>query len=314
MRLTRTLCAAGAALCALMVGFAVPALAEPVQEFNVQLKDIKPGGQYTVVFTANSYDTTGAPPPLVTDNIFKFAAGVRIRPEFLTKDYQCDVDAVREALVTPDGNLNYTQRLRNLAASLKRTRSKLVPATAKKVETCARAQIGEGHVIADVRPIFKEPVPANFFVYLAKPKAKGADAAFGIIVVLDENGWLFKEAPLLRSFRLPLHIDLFDEPSADGRYGYKLILPGGGAGGVRASVAELRVTTPGISKVKKTTTCLTRRNGRCAKKKVRTQKLFWLTQPKCPASGQLGFESFYKYENGTTFTKTSELPCPRFVL
>ena len=290
------------------------AAAEPIQEFNVQIKDIKPGGAYTVVFTANSYDTTGAPPPLVTDNIFHFAAGVKIRPEFLTKDYQCDVDSVREMLLTPDGKLSFTARLRDLAGTLKRVRTKLAPAKAKAVETCARAQIGAGNVIADVRPTFDRPVPANFFVYLAKPKAKGADAAFGIVVVLDENGWLFKEAPLLRTFRLPLHIDLFDEPTADGRYGYKLILPGGGAGGVRASVAELRVTTPGISQVKKTTTCVTKKKGRCVKKKVSTQKLFWLTQPQCPASGQLSFESFYKYETGATFTKSSELPCPRFQL
>jgi hypothetical protein len=290
------------------------AAAEPIQEFNVQIKDIKPGGQYTVVFTANSYDTTGEPPPLVTDNIFRFAAGVRIRPEFLTKGYHCKVDSVREMLLTPDGKLGFTARLRKLAATLKRVRSKLPPAKAREVETCIRAQIGEGNVIADVRPTFDRPVPANFFVYLAKPKAKGADAAFGIIVVLDENGWLFKEAPLLRTFRLPLHIDLFDEPSSDGRYGYKLILPGGGAGGVRASVAELRVTTKGISQTKKTITCQTRSKGRCTKRKVATKKLFWLTQPTCPTSGQLGFESFYKYETGTTFTKTVDLPCPRFQL
>ncbi|HMS63287.1 MAG TPA: hypothetical protein PKD63_13485, partial [Solirubrobacteraceae bacterium] len=42
------------------------AQAAPVQEFNVQLKDVKPDGRYTIVFTANSFDTSGEPPPLLT--------------------------------------------------------------------------------------------------------------------------------------------------------------------------------------------------------------------------------------------------------
>ncbi len=307
----------GVFVCALVAAFLSltgVAGADPVQEFNVQIKDIKPDGRYTIVFTANSYDTTGEQPPLVTDNIFRFAAGVKIRPEFLTKDYQCNVDRVSEALLVPDGKLNYTQRLRNLPASLKRTRSKLPAATATDVEKCARAQIGEGNVVADVRPVFKDPVPANFFVYLAKPKAKGADAAFSVLVVLDETSWLWKGSPFLRTFRLGLTIDLFDEPSADGRYGYKLILPGGGAAGVRASVVELRVTTPGLTQLKTTVTCLTKKKSKCIKRKVTSKKLFWLTQPTCPASGQLGFESFYKYETGLSQTRTVDLPCPRFQL
>ena len=290
------------------------AMAEPIQEFNVQIKDIKPGGEYTIVFTANSYDTTGEQSPLVTDNIFRFAGGVKIRPEFLTKDYQCPVDDVRAALLTPDGALTYTPRLRNLAATLKRTRKRLDPKIAKGVETCARSQVGEGNVIADVRPSLKDPVAANFFVYLAKPKSKRAAAAFTVLIVLDEGGWLYKESATLRTFRLALTIEMFDEPSADGRYGYRVVLPGGGAGGVRASVAELRVTTPGLSQIKKTVTCLKKKKGKCVKKKVSSEKIFWLTQPTCPASGLLSFESFYKYETGQETTKNVELPCPRFQL
>lgn len=305
-RLTRIFCAAGAALCALLVALAVPAFAEPVQEFNVQLKDIKPDGRYVVVFTANAYDTTGEQPPLVTDNQFRVAAGIRIRPEFRTKDYQCDVNAVREALVTPDGNLTYTQRLRDLAGTLKRTKSKLRPAIVPRVETCARAQIGSGKVAADVRPIFKELVPANFFVYLAKPKNKGAEVAFSVLVVLDENGWLYKQSPTLRTFRLALTFPAYWEPSADGRFGYRFVLPGGGAGGVRASVSELEVTLPGITQTK----CEKKKKGKC----ISSKKLFWITQPTCPASGQLRFESDYVYETGFKTTKGLDLPCPRFQL
>jgi hypothetical protein len=305
-RLTRTFCATGAVLCALLVALAVPAFAEPVQEFNVQLKDIKPDGRYVVVFTANAYDTTGEQPPLVTDNQFRVAGGIRVRPEFRTKDYQCDVNAVREALVTPDGNLTYTQRLRDLAGTLKRTRSKLRPAIVPRLETCIRANIGSGKVAADVRPIFKELVPANFFVYLAKPKNKGAEIAFSVLVVLDENGWLYKQSPTLRTFRLALTFPGYWEPSADGRFGYRFVLPGGGAGGVRASVSELEVTIPGITQTK----CVKKKKGKC----LSSKKLFWITQPTCPTSGQVRFESDYVYETGFKITKGLDLPCPRFQL
>ena len=70
-RLLRTVSLTAAALLAL------PALAaaDPVQEVNVQLQNIKPDGRYSVVFSANSYDTTGAPPPLVTKNTVRLAVG-----------------------------------------------------------------------------------------------------------------------------------------------------------------------------------------------------------------------------------------------
>lgn len=289
------------------------AVGEPVQDFNVQLKDIKKDGRYTIVFTANSYDTTGAPPPLITDNTLRVAAGVKIRKDFLNKRYQCDADDVRQGLLAPDGRRNYTARLSKLGATLKRTRKKMPKDVAAGVKVCARAQIGSGHVVADVRPVFKEPVPANFFVYLAKPTAKGADAAFTVLVVLDEKGWLWRDSPTLRTFRLAFTINMFYEPTKDGRFGYRVVLPDGGTGGVRASVAELQVVTPGISKTKRTVKCLTRKRGRCTKKKTTKERIFWLTRPKCPASGLLDFESDYKYENGFQETKKVALPCPRFI-
>ncbi len=289
-----------------------PPSAEPVQEFNVQLTDIKPDGRYTIVFTANSYDTTGEQPPLVTANTLRVAAGVRIQPDFLTKSYQCKVDDVRQSLLTPDGGRNYTKRLNNLPASLKRTKKKMPKKLAAGVRTCARAQVGKGNVVADVRPVFKNPVPANFYVYLAKPTKKKADAAFSVLVVLDENGWLWKESPLLRTFRLAFTINLFYEPTADGRYGYRAELPGGGTGGVRASIVDLRVTTPGVSKTKRTVRCLRKKKGKCTKRKVTKKRIFWLNKPKCPKSGRLEFKSDYEYETGLKETKAIELPCPRF--
>ncbi len=295
-----------------VMSLASVASAEPVQEFNFQIKDIKPDGRYTIVFTANSYDTTGQPPPLVTANSVRFAAGVNIRPEFLKRDYQCNVEKVRDALLAPEPGMSFTKRLSNLAATLKRTRKQLRPGLAPGVETCIRAQVGKGTVLADARPSFPDPVPANLFVYLAKPTAKGAAAALGVLVVLDENSTTVKASPILATLRLVFTVNLFNDPSADGRYGYRLELPGGGAAGVRVSVAELRVTTPGISQIKKTVTCRKKKRGKCTKRNVTTKKLFWLTQPTCPATGQLGFEAFYQYETGLTSTTAAQLPCPRF--
>ena len=135
-----------------------------------------------------------------------------------------------------------------------------------------------------------------------------------MLVVLDENGWLYKQSPTLRTFRLALTFPAYWEPSADGRFGYRFVLPGGGAGGVRASVSELKVTLPALTQTKKTVTCLKKSKGKCMKSKTESKKLFWITQPTCPTSGQLRFESDYVYETGFKTTKAIDLPCPRFQL
>jgi hypothetical protein len=290
------------------------ARADPVQDVSLQIKDVKPDGRYTVVFAANSYDTTGGPAPLVASNMLRFPAGAKIRPEFLTRRYQCRVADIRDALLVPDGRLTYTSRLRNLRASLARTRARLSPRLAAGVEACARSQVGYGDVVVDFRPVFQEPVPFNFFMYLSKPAVKGAIASFGILVVLSENAWLYRESPTFRSFRLLLAVNFFDEPSPDGRYGYRLQLPDPSDSGYRVTLAELRATTYGLTQLKKTVACVARQGGTCTKRKVSTKRLFWLTQPTCPATGLLGFESSYVYETGQTATKTVELPCPRFRL
>jgi hypothetical protein len=297
-----------------LLTLAPAAQAEPVQQFSIGLTDIKPGGRFTVVFRANSFDTTGAPPPLVTENTVRMAKGLTIRKEFLNKDYWCRPDKLALALIAQDPGKRYTERLSNLAATLKRTRTKLRPGLEPFVKTCIRSQVGRGTVLADARPAFDDPAPANFFLYLAKPKAKNAVAGLGVLVVLAEDSPFYKNNPFLQTLRLDFLIDIFDEPTPDGRFGYKLVLPGGGAGGVRVSLAELEAKTTGLSKDQKRVTCLTKRKGRCVKRKVSTKKLFWLTQPACPATGQLPFESFYKYETGLTTTLGTQLPCPRFQL
>ena len=60
------------------------ALAEPVQQFNVQLKNVTADGRYSVVYTSNSFDTTGdAPPGAQPRPSLRLAKGMTIKPEFL---------------------------------------------------------------------------------------------------------------------------------------------------------------------------------------------------------------------------------------
>jgi hypothetical protein len=302
-----------AAVLALPV-LAPAASAEPVQEFNVQLKDVRADGRYTIVFSSNSYDTSGEQPPVVTSNDVRFAAGVTIRKEFLTPRYRCDVPRLRDVLVdNPEAAPVMSKRVDQLPATLKRIRDDITPNAARIVETCIRAQIGKGIVVADTRPFIADPIPAKLFLYLSKATAKGAIASFGVLAVLDESSKPYKEIGLLQSLGpLSFTTNVFNEPSADGVYGYRLALPSGPVGIVKISLAELRVTTPGITAVKDRVTCARRSGGTCRKRKVTKQRTFWLTQPTCPASSTLGFEASYVYETGQAMTKTQRLPCPRF--
>jgi hypothetical protein len=313
MRAARTAALALALVVAALVSAASVALAEPVQEVNVQLANIKPDGRYTVVFSANSYDTSGAPPPLVTKNTVRLPAGISIKPQFLSKQYQCKVEDVRDALLVSEP-FSFKRRLDNLPATLKRTRKKLTPKIAKGVEKCIPAEIGKGSVLADTRAAgFTDDAPAHLFLYMAKPTAPGAKTAFGVLVVLDENSNFIKNNPFLKSLRLIYTVNIFDDPTPDGLYGYRLDLPAPGTSGVRVSLAELTVRTPGITAVKSTAKCLLKNKKRkCVKRKVTKTSTFWVEKPTCPASGQLSFEAFYQYETGAATTKTVQIPCPRF--
>lgn len=287
------------------------AQAEPVQEFNVQLKDIRPDGRYTIVFTANSFDTSGEPPPLLTSNTVRFAAGVGIRREFLGKDYRCDVARLRDALLAAQEPGYFYKRLDNLPATYKRVKDRMTVESRRFTETCIRSSIGAGSVVVDARTVgIPDPIPAKLYLYLSKPQAKGAFASFGIFAVLDESQASVRALGSLSTLKLVFATDLYNEPSADGLFGYKMVLPTGS--GLRISVAELKVTTPGITKTSVRKTCLTRRKGRCVKSKTTTSRRFWLTRPTCPSTGQVTFRSDYGYETGLATEKTIQVPCPRF--
>ena len=89
-----------------------------------------------------------------------------------------------------------------------------------------------------------------------------------------------------------------------------MVLPTGS--GLRISVAELKVTTPGITKTTVGTECVKKRGRKCVKSTSKVTRSFWLTQPTCPASGQVAFRSDYGYETGLATERTIQVPCPRF--
>ncbi len=56
------------AVASLLLLLPAAALAEPVQQFSFQVRDIKPGGRFTLIFNARTFDTTGNPPPSPIEN------------------------------------------------------------------------------------------------------------------------------------------------------------------------------------------------------------------------------------------------------
>jgi hypothetical protein len=288
---------------------AASASAEPVQQFAVQLKDIKPSGQYTVVFRSNSFDTTGDPPPALTRNEVRFPKGIQIRKPFLAAGRRCQQQKLKDLLIenqTPA--FQYAAMLKSLPNTLKKLRKDLTPAQAKLIETCSRAYIGSGKVSVDVRPLFPENIPALFYLFLTKPTEKGAIGAFAVMALTDQRSAFVRNNSLIAGQKPLFTVNLFNDPSPDGLYGYRIKLPPSNIGLIKFSVAELEVVSPGITDVKRT--CATKRKGRCTK--FRTTSTFWADPPECPASGQLTFRAEYEYETGLVTDKTIPVPCPRF--
>ena len=237
------------ALVACFLSLSAAAGADPVNEVNVQIKDIRPGGSYTLVFTANQYDTSGAQPPQVRSNTLRLASGVTIRPQFLGSRYRCDVPRMRDIIIeNPERSPVRSERFAHLGATLKRIRGDLTVEEAAVVERCAGAQIGQGTVVADTRPYIDDPVPAKLTLYLSKPMAKGAIASIGVVAVIDESSKPYRENPkrVVRLLGPPVfYANVFNDPTPDGRYGYRIALPTPPTNlvlGVKISLAEVKVT------------------------------------------------------------------------
>ncbi|MEX0993284.1 MAG: hypothetical protein WDZ37_04730 [Solirubrobacterales bacterium] len=279
-----------AVVLASLCGAAV-AQAAVVNEFSFALKDVKPSGSYTVVFNSRSYDTNGAVPPVLMRNYIRIPAGAKIRPEVIKGNKAlCNVPELK--------------------------RSKLP-------DTCKGSKIGNGTAKVDARnvinpltgqPYLQELIPYNLNFYLAKPQVAGAVASFVILALPDTNSSFVNSIPIIRDTKVVLVANFFNDPTPDGRFGYRFEIPAGPVSGFRISVAEVHAINPGYSITKKKKVCKTKRKGRCIKKKVKKTKIFWFTEPPCPPSKTLPFQSYYEYENNLEPAKTIEvtIPCPSF--
>jgi hypothetical protein len=306
-----------AAVLAVLVPISI-AQANVVQEFSFQLKDVKPDGRFTVVFTSRTFDDSGGIPPVLKENYLRLPAGAKIPTDFLKKKYFCNGEKLLATLqANPQQNVFFFKRVENLKpliATLKKSKLASDRKALKNVETCQRVLIGKGSVQVDARPLLSELIPAKIYLFFGKGTQKDAIASFSILGVPDETSPVVRDNPTVRNTRVAVAANFFNDPTSDGKYGYRLQLPAGPVAGINISIAEVNVTTKGLTITKKKTKCLKRRHGKCVKKKVKTTNLFWFTQPACPASsGKLSFLAFYGYDDPLPdITRTIELPCPKF--
>ena len=93
-------------------------------------------------------------------------------------------------------------------------------------------------------------------------------------------------------------VNLFDDPTPDGVYGYRLQLLPDNFGRLPFSVAELRVESKGIVDT------------------VRTPAAgptdFWAALPPAPRPGSLPFKADYRYRTGLQTSTTVQVPCPQY--
>jgi hypothetical protein len=314
----RKLIVAVAALAMLVVP--VAAQAEPVQQFSFQVKNIKPGGLFTLLFNSRAFDTTGAPPPNPVESYLRLPAGATLRKQFLNKRFYCNGEMLRHSIDSRP-QLSYrpfTKLVADLSPVIKelgKEKSKRAQAELKNVKTCQRVRIGGGTAKFDPRtlnlPALSHLIPANFSVFFAKPSVPGAVGGFTVLGAAVESDPVVKRTPIVAAVHAVLPANFVNDPTPDGLYGYKLLLPPNQVNGLDVRLAELHVVTNGLS-LKKGECLKQGKHGRCAKRQKKT--LFWFTQPKCPPSGDLSFLAFYDYDPPTAdVTSTFQLTCPKFM-
>jgi hypothetical protein len=258
--------------------------AEIVRDFSFKLKGLKASAAYTVVFSERSFDTTGAPVPSLTGYSLRFPLGMSIRPEVLRRRLFCDREKLRRF---------------------------------KNPRVCKNAQIGSGRAEADLldandKRVLSAPIPSDLYLFLAKPTTRGAVTTMLMLVVPDARAPIVKTIPNIRNTRLVGEAPFFDDPTADGIFGYRMELPPA-IGGLRYNILEGSYSFPGVTLARRARKCRgSNAAPRCRRRRSRVKSIFWLTRPKCPASRKLAFRATYSYAALPSLTLTREIPCPKF--
>jgi hypothetical protein len=298
-----------------LVGRSAVAHAQPTQQFSVRLHG-SPGGQISVGITARIFDTTGAVPPPMTAFYARIPAGIGVPRPFLRSRYYCNGPALRLALDARPTGAPFAARVANLRPfirSLAHSRSRADRAALANARVCDRARLGGGTALIDGRRVtaaLSDLIPVRFSIFLSRGTVPDAIAGFTIVGAADEKSPIVRRFPILAGVHATLTDNILDDPTPDGLYGYKVVLPTGRIGGLDVSVAEVHATVHALEIPKRT--CLkTDRRGRCTARQKTS--LFSFTFPKCPSSGQLSALVFVGYAAPTpSSTTTLQLPCPRF--
>jgi hypothetical protein len=298
------------------LGLGAVAQAEPAQQFTFRISSAKPGGQVALGLALRTYDTTGAVPPAPTSFYLRMPRGAAVREQFLDGHWFCDGPALRDALDSHPSGTPFTKRVANLRPfirELARSKSRADGTALPNARTCERARLGNGTGLIDARKIidlFSDPIPIRFSVFLSRGDAPGALVAITVLGAADVHAPLVRRNPVLAGVHAAITESIVDDPTPDGLYGYKLILPTGKIGGFDISLAEVRATVHGLQIPKGA--CLKRnRRGGCARRQ--RADLFSFVVPPCPASGQLYAQLFSGFALPTpSLTTTLALACPRF--
>jgi hypothetical protein len=308
------------ALAGLALAAPAVAQAEPVSQFSFQVTNLKSGGRFTLLFHAQTFDTTGGVPPTPRSNYLRIPKGATLRREFLTKRYFCDGPGLRTAIDTMDfSGVPFTKRIQNLKPfirTLQHTRGAQARRALANAQACDRSRLGGGTARIDARsvsPKLDRLIDVTFAMFLSRATEKGAIAGFTVLGAADENQDIVKRRTfeVLTGVHAALAANFVNDPTPDGLYGYRLDLPRGDVNGFKVSIAELNVTTGGLTLLKGT--CLKQsRKGRCVKRQKRT--IFWFVTPPCPPSGVLNIQEFFGYDPPTpSGTRTIQLACPKFL-
>src|SRR6185312_14742797 len=202
--------------------------------------------------------------------------------------------------------------LKPFIRSLVHSRSKTDLAALATARVCDRARLGAGTAQVDARrltPVLSDLIPASFSAFLSRGTVPGAVAGVAILGSADMRGSLVQRFPVLAGLHAVAMVNFLNDPSPDGPYGYKVLLPTGAINGLPLSIAEVKGTVPGIT-IRKGACIRTGRGGRC-RARQRTD-LSWIALASCPPAG-LSALLFTGFAPPTpSLTTTLQVPCPQF--
>lgn len=299
-----------------VAGICAAAFAQPAQQLSFRWTNANHASQVGFHFDLQTYDTTGAVPPPLTDYYVRLPRGASVRRQFLVARYQCNGPALRNALDAHPSGIPFTQQIANLQPfihSLAHSRSRADRAAVANATVCERARVGGGTAQIDARrvtPVLSDLVPVRFAVFLSRGTAPGSIGGFTILGAAEEGSPIVHRFPVLAGVHAALAGSIVNDPTPDGLYGYKLLLPKGPINGLDISIAHVSATLHGLTIPRGT--CLKRdTGGRCTARQRTDLDSFVL--PRCPPSGVLNALLFAGYAAPTpSVTTTIRVPCPTF--